>query len=274
MLAVGGIFLVDALDNTVNDPEELKRSQGLNLLGMIPQHESEDGKIITVAQPRHPAAEAYRSLRTNLKYTSVDDPIQKIMITSSEPSVGKTSVVSNLAVVFAQDDSKVVLVDCDLRKPKIHRRLNESNHLGLSEYFLQEKITLKELIQPFPEIENLALITAGKLPPNPTELLGSKKMAKLLDDLTREFDYVLLDSPPLLAVTDAAVLSRQTDGVLLVVKPGQTKRDALSVAVEQLKHVQANILGLVMNEIPRRKSRYFHQGYQYYTYEVYQPEEK
>ena len=226
--------------------------------------------MIAIEKPRHPVVEAFRALRTNIKYASVDHPLRKILVTSADPEAGKTSVATNLAVVLAQGGSKVLLIDGDLRKPKVHHRLGNSNHHGFSDLFLEEEPDLGGMIQTDLNGENLSLLTSGKIPPNPAELLGSQKMLDFLKTLEEDYDYILLDSPPLMAVTDAAVLSQAVDGTLIVVKPGLTKMGALEGAVEQLRRVNAKILGIVLNEIPPRGSRYYYQGYQYYTYEEYQ----
>ena len=270
MLAVGGIFLMDALDDTVRDPDHVEQALELPILGMLPQHEEEEKAVIAIEQPRHPTVEAFRTLRTNIRYSSVDHPVRKLLVTSADPGVGKTSTVTNLAAVLAQGGSKVLLVDADLRKPKIHHHLGQANHEGFSDIFVQENVDLNALIQNDVDRGSLSVLTSGSIPPNPAELLGSQKMAQFLEEMEKEYDYILLDSPPLMAVTDAAVLAQAADGVLVVVKPGTTQLGALLGAVEQLRRVGARILGLVMNEIPRRGSRYYYQGYQYYTYEEYQ----
>ena len=273
MLALGAVFLLDALDDSVKDPDQLERVLELPILAMLPQHAEEEERVIALEKPRHPVVEAFRALRTNIRYSSVDREIKTLLITSADPGVGKTSTASNLAAVLAQGGSKTLLVDADLRKPKIHRVLGLENHLGFSDLFLEEDPDLGELIQTDLGGENLHLLTSGATPPNPAELLGSQKMVAFLEAFKADYDYIVIDSPPLMAVTDAAVLSRAADGALLVIKPGTTKVGALEGAVEGLRRVGAHILGLVLNEIPARGSRYYYQGYQYYRYDEYQDQE-
>jgi len=252
----------------------VERLTGLPVLGLIPQHPTTDQEPIAIKHPRHPAVEGFRALRTNIKYTEVDKPVRKILITSADPEVGKTGVSSNLAVVFAQGGSKTALIDGDLRRPKIHQRFGVRNQTGLSRLFVRGKKSEEKISQQHPKVPNMSIITSGSIPPNPSELLGSEKMRLLLDYFANQYDYVLLDAPPVMAVTDPVIMSKFVDGVLLVTKPGATKTGALKQSVEQLRRVKANILGVVLNEIPKNGSRYYYHGYQYYHYEDYYGEEE
>jgi capsular exopolysaccharide synthesis family protein len=211
--------------------------------------------LVTVAAPRSAAAEAYRTLRTNLQFSSVERPVKRLLLTSSGPDEGKSTTVANLAVVMAQAELRVVAVDCDLRRPSLHEVFGLSNNEGLSSLFLTRPSVggAAPAIQPLlrqTAVAGLSVLTSGPLPPNPAELLGSARMDAILDALDQHADAVLLDSPPVVAVTDAAVLSAKVDGVLLVVGAGIVKRDLARKAKALLETVHANVLGIVVNNVP------------------------
>ncbi len=272
MLAVGLVFLVEALDDTLN-PDQITRQLGLPVLGIIARHNSEDGQPIVSAQPRSPVAEAFRSLRTNIQFASVDRELRTLLITSPSPSEGKSTVVANLAAALAQSGRKVAVVEADLRRPVVHKRLGLSNRQGLSALFVQSQVNLNGSLQET-GIENLRALTAGSIPPNPAELLGSEKMSQILADIGELVDTIVLDTPPVLAVTDSTVLATRVDGVLLVVKPGVTKLAAARLAVDQLEHVGARVLGIVLNEVELGRSRYgYYRNRGYYTYYDYYSED-
>jgi len=273
MVAVGGVFLIEALDNSIKSPGQVERLTKLPVLGLIPQYPAESDHLISIEHPRHPSVEAFRALRTNIKYTEVDDPVRKILVTSADPQVGKTDVASNLAVVFAQSGNSVILVDGDMRRPKIHQRFDVENRQGLSRLFVRGKENADKFYKGHENVPNLSIVTSGSIPPNPSELLGSEKMGQLLETFQEGHDYLILDAPPVMAVTDAVIMSKFVDGVLLVTKPGVSKAGAVEQSAEQLRRVKANLLGVVLNEIPRNGNRYYYQGYQYYTYEDYYSEE-
>ena len=272
MLAVGLIFLIETLDNTVKNPDQIESVMGLSVLGMVPKHPVEEGAPIAIRQPRHPSVEAFRVLRTNLKYASVDKKIQKIMITSAEPDVGKTELAVNLAVVFAQSGSEVMLIDADMRRPKVHHRLGLNNRTGISRVFARGLDQMNELVIRSTNVPKLSILTTGPLPPNPSELLGSEKMSEIISYYCDRLDYLIIDTPPIMAVTDAVILSRLVDGVLLVAKPGETQTGALKQTVDRLRQVNANLLGVVLNEITQNGHGYYYKGYQYYNYQKYYDE--
>lgn len=274
MLAVGVIFLIEMLDNTVKDPDQIESVTGLSVVGMVPKYPVVEGSPISISQPRQLAVEAYRVLRTNLKYASVDKKIQKIMITSAESGVGKTTLGINLAVVFAQSGSKVLLIDADLRRPKMHNGFGLKNRTGLSRVFVRGKDQMDDLVIKHPDVPNLSILTAGPLPPNPSELLGSEMMDKIINYYSDRLDFLIIDTPPILAVTDAMIISRKVDGVLLVAKPGETQIGALKQAVDRLRQVNANLLGVVLNEITENGHGYYYKGYQYYNYKEYYEEDQ
>lgn len=269
MLAVGVIFLVEALDDTLRSPDEIARMLGVPILGVIARFDSADPNPVSAVQPRSPVAEAFRSLRTNIQFASVDYPLHTLLVTSPSPSDGKSTVAANLAVVLAQSNRRVAVMDADLRRPKVHKIMRLANRRGVSDLFVQQTPFLDGTLQKT-ETANLFAITSGSLPPNPSELLGSEKMSEIMRQVGEQVDLIILDTPPVLAVTDAAVLATRVDGVLLVVKPGQTKLAAAKQAVEQLRRVGANILGIVLNEVEIKRSRYYHyKGYYYAYYDSY-----
>ncbi|RPI82279.1 MAG: polysaccharide biosynthesis tyrosine autokinase [Chloroflexi bacterium] len=262
MLAAGFVFLIEALDDTIKSPEEIVEKLGLPVLGLIASHKV-NGKPITTEHPRSPISEAFRAMRTNIAYASVDHPIKTIMITSPSPEDGKSTISANLAIVMAQGGSLVALIDADLRRPRVHHHLGIDNLSGLTDLMVQPEIVLNGEIQPT-TIQNLVAITSGKLPPNPAEMVASSKMVKILNEVSGMADVTIVDTPPLLAVTDAAALAPRVDGVLLVIKPGLTKLAAATQAVEQLRRVGANILGVVLNDVNMKKSRYRYSYYKNY----------
>lgn len=206
-------------------------------------------------QPKSVEAESYRILRTNIMYSSFDKKIKRILVTSSEPGEGKSTTSGNLALAFAQDEKKVILIDCDLRKPSLHKKFRISNNRGLSDVII-DRDKLNKCIQK--RTEYLDILTAGKIPPNPSEMLGSQAMSSLLDELSNVYDVIILDSPPVLAVTDAQILSTKVDGTVLVVRAEKTKKDTLLAAKGVLDKVNANILGTVLNGGDKNKDNYYY----------------
>ncbi len=268
MLAVGAIFLMEALDDTIKSPDDVTRQLGLPVLGTIMRHDTTNGTLVTVGSPRSPTAEAFRSLRTNIQYASVDHPIRTLLITSPSAGAGKSTISANLGIAMAQGGKSAVIVDADMRRPTQHKHHGLANRFGLSSIFVYPNSfstgeALPEGTMQPSKTDGLSVVTSGKNPPNPSELLASEKMNQFLQRLKLDHDMVIVDSPPLMAVTDAAVLAPRVDGVLLVVKPGDTKLDAALQAVEQLRRVGANLIGVVINEVDPRSGRY---GY-YYRYD-------
>ena len=204
--------------------------------------------LITVADPRSPVSEAYRTLRTNLDFSSLDKPIKTMLVTSAGPEEGKSTVLANLAVITAQTGRKVILVDCDLRRPTLHYIFNLKNDVGLTTMVVDD-VAMESPPLQYTGVEGLQLVSSGPLPPNPSELLGSRRMEDIIADLLERADVVLFDAPPVVAVTDAAVLATKVDGVLLVVNAGGTKRDYARAAKARLEKVNANLLGAVLNNV-------------------------
>ena len=265
MLAAGFIFAINALDDTIKNPDEVSRRFNLPLLGVIASHKIPSGKPISEAHPRSPVAESFRALRTNLTYTLVDKPLRRVMVTSPTPQVGKSTVLSNLAVVLTQGENKVVLLDADLRRPQIHHIFNLSNQIGLTNLFLRPVDVLLNGVVTMVNSNRLAVITAGGVPPNPSELLTSKKMLEILGYLNQDYEFILVDSPPILTVTDAAALAPAMDGVIIVAKPGVTKIRELEQTIEQINRVGGHILGIVLNEVNPRSRHYGYYYDRYYT---------
>jgi non-specific protein-tyrosine kinase len=267
ILAGGLIIGVDLLNDTVKTPEEIAEKLGLPVLGVISHYKQVDGKPITESQPLSPVSEAFRTLRTNVNYAGagINKPLHSIMVISAMPSEGKTDVLVNLGVVLAQNGLKVLLMDADLRRPTIHRRLGINNLIGLSQLFVHPELDIEYSLQPT-RIKGLTALTSGDTPPNPSELLGSDYMGSILQRLKTHYDVVLVDTPPALAVTDAAVMLAYVEGVILVVKPGSTHITALRRLDEQFNQVDGKLLGVVLNDINLRSSSY---GYHYKQYKYY-----
>lgn len=217
-----------------------------------------DISFITERDKLSPISEAYRAIRTNLQFASADKTIKSVVFTSAVPSEGKSTTDINLALVMGQDNKRVLLIDADMRRPVLHRRFGLENR-GLSNCFA-DNLSLKDVIQ-HDIAQNLDVVTSGPVPPNPAELLGSAKMQELLKEAEAEYDYVFLDMPPILVVTDAAVLGSQTDGVILVVGSGDISPDEGRQAKALLEKAHVNLLGVILNKVPQQ-----HQGNYYYYY--------
>ena len=205
--------------------------------------------LITLTNPRSPVSEAYRTLRTNLEFFSLDEPIRTLVVTSPGAEEGKSTVLANLAVALAQGGKRVILVDCDLRRPTQHTLFGLDNATGLTTMMLDEAAQADPPLRETP-VDGLRVLPAGPPPPNPAELLGSRRMKGTLAALLKKADVLLFDAPPVLAVTDALVLAVQTNGVLLVVKAGGTTREHVQQAKERLERVNARIVGAVLNNAP------------------------
>jgi non-specific protein-tyrosine kinase len=204
-----------------------------------------DSPLIALRDPRSPAAEAYRTLRTNIQFSSLDRPLHTLLATSTAPDEGKSTTLANLAVTIAQAEQRVILVDCDLRRPSLHTLFGLSNDVGLTTMILAHD----DAPPPLQEtgVPGLSLLASGPLPPRPADILGSRRMEAVIQRLRGMADMVLFDTPPVIAVTDAAVLATRVDGVLLVIEAGRTRRDRARRAREILEKVKANIIGVVLN---------------------------
>jgi capsular exopolysaccharide synthesis family protein len=253
-LSVGAAYLLEYIDDTLKTPDDIRRILDLPTIGFISQIDK--GKYhgdYVAKHPRSSIAESFRALRTDLEFAGVDQPIKTILMTSPGVAAGKTSTAINLAVVMAQGGKKVYLLDADLRKPTVHRSLGLPNRQGLSDVFRRDK-DVRDLAQFWQE-GNIHIVTSGPLPPNPAELLASHKMDQVLKTLEDEADVVIIDGPPFL-VTDATILSAKSQGVLLVIRYGNTRKNDAISSVKQLQRSGARILGVILNQIPRKSEEY------------------
>lgn len=217
--------------------------------------------LITIKNPKSPVAESYRTLRTNIQFSNIDGDLKTMCVTSSGPGEGKSTTISNLAETFAQAGNRVIVIDCDLRKPRLHKVFALSNTMGMTN-LLAGQVEIEDVTRVTGS--DLTVITSGPIPPNPSELLGSQKMKTLLEDLKKKYDVILVDAPPVGVVTDAAILSTIVDGTILVVASGKTEIDGAKRAKQLLENVGARILGVTMTMIPVSRKGYY--GYQYYSY--------
>lgn len=278
MLMAGIAFLIEYLDDTVKTPSDIERHLGLPVIGhiVVMNVSNKSGEAMYVAtQPRSQVAEAFRALRTNLEFADVNQPLRTLLVTSPGPGEGKTTTATNLAEIIAQGERKVILLDADLRSPRVHRFLSLPNKAGLSDLF-RGKLELHTVKQMIEGNSNIEVITSGDLPPNPAELLGSNRMEGILDDMRSSTDMIIIDTPPSL-VSDATILSAKVDGVILVIQSGKTNIAHARAALEQLNQVDARVVGVVLNCIPRNRADYYG-GYKkysnYYKGESYHIEEK
>jgi succinoglycan biosynthesis transport protein ExoP len=278
-VGVGLAFLLDYLDDTLKSVDDVDRYLHLPSLALIPASRSERTRLIggrrapaptTESDPmtalaltsdvRSPSAEAYRHLRTSLLLSSAGQPPKTILVTSSQPSEGKTTTAINTAIMLAQTGADVLIVDCDLRRPRVHANFGVSNARGLTNYLSGER-DLDTLVQTYDKLANLKVLTSGPIPPNPAELLGSTEMRRLLTALSERFTHIVIDSPPAISFTDASILSTLVDGVMLVVHGGRSSRGVVRRAKQQLVDVGANIFGVVLNNVRLDAPDYYYSGY-------------
>jgi len=266
---VGLAFFIEYLDNTIKDPEAAETALGIPVLGTVALR-TEEGPIWEAVQkePRSAFTESYKALRTALLLSSVGGAPKRVLLTSSISEEGKTTTAVNLSLVLAQSDNRVLLIDADMRKPRLHKIFNLANKSGLSTY-LAGRSPGEEIFARGP-LPNLYVITAGPIPPNPSELLSSARMKALMDSLGNQFDIIVCDSPPLLSVSDARLLCRIVDGTILVTKGAQTTFDLVRRALKMLQGSNAHVLGLVINALDLKKHDYYYHDY----YSAYQEGEK
>ncbi len=277
---IGLAFLLDYLDDSIRTSDDVSRNLGLPTLALIPHHQAEKRKLalpsvngnsgagaalVALEEKNSPSAEAYRHLRTSLLFSSAGKPPQTILVTSASPSEGKTTTAINMAVTLAQADADVVILDCDLRRPRVHSHFGLENSQGLTNYISGEKST-ENLIKSSPDVPRLKIITSGPIPPNPAELLSSNEMKKLLQFLRGRFRHVIIDSPPAISFTDAAILSTLVDGVVLVAMSGKSSIHLLRQFKQRLSNIGARIYGVVLNDIKSGSLEYGDYGSTYYSY--------
>lgn len=279
VLSSAAAFLLEFLDDTVRTSETIKRITGIGTLVGISEIRA-DNKLITLARPRSPISEAFRVLRTSIRFALGNDITNKILLVSSAvPEEGKSTTTANLAIVMAQTGNRVLLIDADLRRPSQHKVFGLHNDFGLSELLLDVnretsdedgQAIIKTKVQNTP-VDRLHLMTCGPIPPNPSELLGSRQMERFLEIASAMYDFVLLDSPPVLSVTDATLLSAKSDGMILVARAGKSRKQYVKQTVDRLKEVDANVIGYVLNAVsPRGDSQgaYYYYKDPYYSADV------
>lgn len=272
---IGLAFLLDFLDDTLKSVEDVDRYLHLPALAMIPSNRdrgrligggapqpapSDTTALAMISDVRSPVAESYRHLRTSLLLSSAGQPPKTILVTSSQPSEGKTTTAINTAFMLAQTGAEVLIIDCDLRRPRLHAHFNVPNTKGLTNW-LSGETDIDGLMQIYPTQPNLKFLNSGPVPPNPAELLGSDEMRKLLSTLSERFTHIVIDSPPAISFTDASILSTMVDGVVLVVHGGKTSRAVARRAKQQLLDVGAHIFGVVLNNVKIESQDYYYSGY-------------
>jgi non-specific protein-tyrosine kinase len=268
MLALGAVFLIEYLNDVLQNPDDVQSALGLTTLGAVPEIEGPLGEVVVLESGQSGAAESYRVLRTNLQFAAVDRPLHTLLVTSPSAGEGKTRTVANMGVALAQAGRSVVLVDADLHRPRLHRIFKLPNNTGLTTALVDGQMALDQLVQDT-AVPGLRVLTSGPLPPNPGELLGTARMKTVLAELAERSDIVVLDSPPIMALSDTALLSTQTDGLLLVFYADRTRRELAKRALEALRQVQARVVGAVLNRVPARGRGYYYYYYHYYHYGAY-----
>jgi len=305
MLAAGGAYVIEFLDKSFKNSDEIQQRLGLATLSAVPEVEPDKTKhkrkrrrkskpdkgveggasvthgatrrlpstpaptdinpsLVMLQDNQSPAAEAFRVLRTNIQFAAVAHPVKSLVVSSALPSEGKSLITANLAIAAAQAGNRVVIMDCDLHRPRQHHIFGLGNGLGVTTALLGiEGVALEQFLQPGP-LPNLRIMTSGPLPPNAAEMLGSERMRSLIEQIGQQADLIIIDSPPASVLADTAVLSRQADSVLLVLRAGHTNREVVKRTVAALQQVQAHIVGVVLNRMPTHGHGYYYYHYYYY----------
>lgn len=273
ILGLGTGLFIEGLDDSVKPNINFARTFGVEPLAFIGRDRTsggseEEGERVLVSRlnQRSPMTEAFRMLRTNIRFASVDQTLQTVLITSPGPNEGKSTTAANLAVVMAQVGQRVILVDADLRRPVIHQIFKSTNQAGLTTALVERSLNIESCLQES-SIEGLRVLTSGPLPPNPPELLASQRMQDVLSELQELADLVIIDTPPVLVVSDSSILSSFVSGVLLVLRANSTRIEATQQALKQLEGVQAKILGLVLNDVHGHGLGYYYYSDYYYSEE-------
>jgi len=262
---VGMAFFLETLDNTIKSTEDIGRQADWPFLGYVPMIRKDDQilELFVHSKPKSALAETYRTIRTGLLFSSTPElPLKSILITSPGEQEGKSTTVSNLAIAMAQNNKKVLLVDADMRKPRLHRVYEVDNKKGLSTY-LSGQTPFEEIVLKT-DIENLSFIGCGPHPPNPSELLATQKMQQFVTYAKKKFDYIFFDTPPIMVVTDAVVLSKVVDGTVIVMESGRTSRKIVPMLRQKLNNAKAKVTGFIINKIKAQDGKYEHY-YEYYT---------
>lgn len=268
ILAIVIILIQDFLDDSIKSADLIQSRFGLPVVAQIGHFDAAKQPLVTFHHPRSPSAEAFRNMRMNLKYLAVDHNLKTILVTSANESEGKSTVAANLAVVLARGGQDTILLDGDLRLPKVNRIFNLSNNRGFSELFIDSDLDYNTVIHQS-EVDGLSILTSGSPPPNPSELLDTKRARDIVGKLTENTDVVVIDSPPLLAVTDAVALSQYVDGVILMVRVASTKMGMLKTAIDRLRRVDANLLGIIMIDIDSKAAAFDDYYFSYGEYTAY-----
>ena len=265
---VGLAFFTEYLDNTVKTPDDIERGVALPSLGMVPHfgklESRTNSSLIAFDDKKSPLSEAYRSIGTYIQFSAAGKPPKTILVTSSRQGEGKSTTVVNAAIAMAHSVGKGIIIDADLRKPQLHKFFDADNTRGLSDYLTGNAALHTDLVQKT-KVENLDIITSGIIPPNPSELLASQRMREMLQELAAEYDFIFIDSPPILGMSDSVVLSTMTDGVIIVIRARQTTKDHAAQSRKLLQGVNAKILGVVLNGVTSSDLRYGSYDY-YYSY--------
>ncbi|HEU4751903.1 MAG TPA: polysaccharide biosynthesis tyrosine autokinase, partial [Armatimonadota bacterium] len=261
-VAIGMAFLQEYLDDRVNSPDDIERISALPALGHVPLIQPDQPRLVNALPANSHVAESYRALRSSIGFAGIDAPLRRLQVTSASKGEGKTVTSVNLATAMAIDGKRVILVDADLRRPSVHRLLNLPNAPGLSEVLVGMK-SVDEAIQET-DVENMSVICAGPIPPNPAELLGSRAFDRVIEELETRADVVIFDSPPCAPVTDPLIISARMDGVILVIHTGHTKKAAIKHVEQLLARARARIVGCVFNRVEQNKGGYYYQHYYYH----------
>ncbi len=264
MLSCVLIYTLEYIDDTIKDAEDSQRILGKPTLGAIIRisgiRAPRDG-LVTLNKPRSPISEAYRVLRTNLRYSGIENPGGAMLVTSAGPGEGKSTTAANLAVSMAQVGKRIVLLDADLRRPSVHKIFGLDNARGLSDLFSNENVALEDVLQPT-TIPSLRVITSGAIPPNPAEMLDSRMMTQILASLRQNTDLVIIDSPPVLPVADASIIGSRCSGAVMVVDSGKTRTEIARRAVATLERANVQVAGVILNKLGAKQAA----GYYYYYY--------
>jgi len=264
---VGLALFLEYLDNTIKTPDDIEERYNLPVLSSIPKSKAKKKPLcrLVLEKPSSALAESFKTLRTSVLLSSADDPPRAILVTSMAPLDGKSSIASNLAITLAESGSRTVLIDADLRRPTVHEIFGLQNTAGLST-FIAGKSDIK--VHEYPAHKNLYIVTSGPKPPNPSEMLISKRLELFIGHFKKKFDFIILDTPPIISVSDALVMSKIVDASIIVVRFGKTTYQMMNHGMKQLEGIDAKVIGTVINDVDERKSGYYYYGYdkEYYSY--------
>ena len=263
---IGLAFFIEYLDNTVKNPDEAEERLGIPIIGVISLLKDKNSKIegIVIKDPLSALSENYKAARTSLMLSSAEKPPELVLVSSLTPKDGKTTTVINFAAAVAQTDKRVLIIDADLRRPRVHKIFSLTNNDGLSSFLAG--VSKTPAIKRLETTENIYVLTSGPVPPDPSELLGSVNMEKLLNDLKEDYDFIIIDSPPLLSVSDSLILSRIVEETIVVVRSGKTTFELAANGIKSLRDVNASIAGMIINGADFKKDGYHYYGYGYYSY--------